>query len=141
MKELLFKLLSELKPYQTLDVYSRYGEETVCRADACFPIALSMDPADEYEFAAYYDEQQIDNYNHITYSASHTIEYNGRQYVIRHEIIGVDFEEEYFAIHFDGCYGKSSTYISYDSISRIKIRDKSSYLSEIYNKMQYELSD
>ena len=102
IKELLFKLLDELEPNQTLDVKVDCFYGVLANKNSILPLAIERREA----FTEEEDDMQRayrDAFNLRTrtayeekFIADHTIVFNDKRYIIYQELLDMQFYDDYF---------------------------------------------
>ncbi len=147
MKNVLQDVLKNIEPHQLITVSIRHDYWTLCREDAVFPLAISVKRAESPSYmlrSAYslMDAVTPDITEHYDrYDLDHTIEFDGIKMVIEREILGIEYHDDYIKIITKNADDTQISYINYDSIDFIKVReDKADNLLENYNRFQYEIN-
>lgn len=146
MKNVLQDVLNNIEPYQLITVSIRHDYWTLCREDAVFPLAISVKRTEspQYMFRSSYsllDTVTPDITEHYDkYDIDHTIEFDGVKMIIEREILNIEYHDNYIKIVTKNADDTQTSYINYDSIDFIKVReDIADNLLEKFNKFQYEV--
>ena len=147
MKNVLQDVLKNIEPYQLITVSIRHDYWTLCREDAEFPLAISIKRLESpsYMFRSSYSLMDMvtpDIAEHYDkYDIDHTIEFDGVKMVIEREILDIEYHDNYIKIITKNADDTQISYINYDSIDFIKVReDIADNLLEKFNKFQYEIN-
>lgn len=147
MKNVLQDVLKNIEPYQLITVSIRHDYWTLCREDAEFPLATSVKRLESpsYMFRSSYSLMDMvtpDIAEHYDkYDIDHTIEFDGVKMVIEREILDIEYHDNYIKIITKNADDTQISYINYDSIDFIKVReDIADNLLEKFNKFQYEIN-
>ena len=144
MKELLFNLLEEIKPNELVYISTSTGSRTViCREDSCFPVATSMHFISGLEnLSANYLSEYMDPISQksvIDYKTKHTIELDGRKYLIDNEILNMKYHDNFMEITEENESHMITRYIFYNTITEIYIVKEGNEILKQYNEMNYSL--
>ena len=147
MKNVLQDVLKNIEPYQLITVSIRHDYWTLCREDAEFPLAISIKRLESpsYMFRSSYSLMDMvtpDIAEHYDkYDIDHTMEFDGVKMVIEREILDIEYHDNYIKIITKNADDTQISYINYDSIDFIKVReDIADNLLEKFNKFQYEIN-
>lgn len=145
IKELLFKLLDELEPNQTLDVKVDYSYIVLANKDSILPLAIDMRESlteeEEDMRRAYRDA--FDLRTRTAYEekfiADHTIVFNDKRYVIHQELLDMQFYDDYFSVTIATTENTYTLYHKYNDIDVIKVsHEKSNTIVDDYNALNYK---
>ena len=147
MKNVLQDVLKNIEPHQLIAVSIRHDYWLLCREDAVFPLAISVKRLESpsYMFRSSYSLMDMvtpDIAEHYDkYDIDHTIEFDGVKMVIEREILDIEYHDNYIKIITKNADDTQISYINYDSIDFIKVReDIADNLLEKFNKFQYEIN-
>ena len=145
IKELLFKLLDELEPNQTLDIKVDYSYIVLANKDSILPLAIDMRESlteeEEDMRRAYRDA--FDLRTRTAYEekfiADHTIVFNDKRYVIHQELLDMQFYDDYFSVTIATTENTYTLYHKYNDINIIKVpHEKSKTIVDDYNALNYK---
>ena len=142
IKELLFKLLDELEPNQTLDIKVDYSYIVLANKDSILPLAIEMREAfteEENDMQRAYRDA-FDLRTRTAYEekfiADHTIVFNDKRYVIYQELLDMQFYDDYFSVTIATPEDTHTVYHKYDDINVIKVsHEKSKTIVDDYNTL------
>lgn len=137
MKELIFKLLSELQPYEYLVGVSRYTEFILIREDSIFPYVMRMTRIDRRDYARPVSD---DTHREDNWYSDKRIQFNGQDFIIDVEINNIKYEDDYIVVTRNSCYEPCMLYIPYTEFSFIKKNTDTNDEILNYNKFQWELN-
>lgn len=145
IKELLFKLLDELEPNQTLDVKVDYSYIVLANKDSILPLAIDMRESlteEEDDMRRAYRDA-FDLRTRTAYEekfiADHTIVFNDKRYVIHQELLDMQFYDDYFSVTIATTENTYTLYHKYNDIDVIKVsHEKSNTIVDDYNALNYK---
>jgi hypothetical protein len=145
IKELLFKLLDELEPNQTLDVKVDCFYVVLANKNSILPLAIEMREAFTEEeddmHRAYRDAFNLRTRTAYEekFIADHTIVFNDKRYIIYQELLDMQFYDDYFSVTIATPEDTYTIYHKYNDINVIKVpHEKSKTIVDDYNALNYK---